>query len=117
MSDKILQPIPGGSWRVARPLKMDEISFLENKIRAGEEWNPYFFTFGFGQAFPNGMVVVYANSMQNARLEMDRLFGTKWSMSYDLEGMENYASRYPADIIGVYVSHFEGPLRSGWDDR
>lgn len=43
----------------------------------------YYFTFGFGQAHDNCYTVIQAPDSNNAREEMFRRWGSKWSMQYD----------------------------------
>ena len=45
-----------------------------------EEQNHYF-TFGYGQEFPNGYVKIKGTA-HSARAEMMERFGVKWSMQY-----------------------------------
>lgn len=54
--------------------------------------NKWFFTFGFNHAHPNGYVVI-EGSFSEARAEMYRRFGAKWSMQYENAeeaGVEKY---------------------------
>lgn len=41
------------------------------------------FTFGVGQMFKNGYVVISAGSSERCRELMFECYGTKWSMQYD----------------------------------
>lgn len=43
------------------------------------------FSFGAGQAFPNGYIKIKAPSKAAARAAMFRFYGPKWSMQYDEE--------------------------------
>jgi hypothetical protein len=43
----------------------------------------YYFTFGFGQPHQGGYHVIEAENSADARAEMFRRFGDKWSMQYD----------------------------------
>jgi len=43
----------------------------------------HYFTFGFGQPHENGYHVVTAQDRDQARAEMFRRFGQKWSFQYD----------------------------------
>lgn len=49
----------------------------------GERMKKFYFTFGFGQQHENGYHVIEAKNSEEARREMFRKFGTKWSMQYD----------------------------------
>ncbi len=42
----------------------------------------HYFTFGFGQPHENGFYVIEAETPYNARVEMYKRFGGKWSMQY-----------------------------------
>lgn len=56
----------------------------------------HIFTFGFGQVHQGGYVVIDADSTTEARDEMFRRFGDKWSMHYqppmarETAGVEKY---------------------------
>lgn len=43
----------------------------------------WYFTFGFGQPNQNGYHIVTAQDREQARAEMFRRFGQKWSFQYD----------------------------------
>lgn len=54
----------------------------------------YYFTFGFGQKHEHGYYVIEAANSDEARTEMIRRFGIKWSMQYDsaeAAGVELYS--------------------------
>ena len=44
--------------------------------------NVYYFTFGTNHAHPNGYVVIYSNSLENARAKMFERYGRAWAFSY-----------------------------------
>ncbi len=41
------------------------------------------FTFGFGQAYPQGYIVLPGESKGECRERMNALFGQRWSMQYE----------------------------------
>lgn len=43
----------------------------------------FYFTFGFGHEHENGYHVIESDCKSNARAEMFRRFGDKWSFQYD----------------------------------
>lgn len=43
----------------------------------------WYFTFGFGQLHEGGYHVIETKNSEDARDEMFKRFGTKWSMQYD----------------------------------
>ena len=43
------------------------------------------FTFGFGQQYEGGYVVIYASSKAKCREKMFKEYGAKWSMQYNDE--------------------------------
>lgn len=43
----------------------------------------FYFTFGCGQKFQGGYYVIEAKTQAIARMEMNRVFGDKWSMVYE----------------------------------
>lgn len=45
----------------------------------------YIFTFGFGQFYPNGYVVIYGDSRDDCRNKMFARYGKAWSMQYPSE--------------------------------
>lgn len=56
----------------------------------------FYFTFGCGQAYENCYHVIDANNEAEAREEMFRRFGNKWSMVYksaEEAGVEKYNLR------------------------
>lgn len=58
--------------------------------------NEYIFTFGFGQQHENCYTVIKANTSNEAREEMHRRYGEKWSMQYDSRdeaGVEKWGLR------------------------
>ena len=57
-----------------------------------ENW---YFTFGFGQQFPNGYVKISAASYGEAREEMVRQYGDKWAFQYSEEKFLPQLERWP----------------------
>jgi len=43
----------------------------------------YIFTFGFGQPHEGCYTVIEAENADDARIEMNRRWGNKWSMQYE----------------------------------
>lgn len=96
MFDPILIPFQRDS--AVRQIRHDELGYAE---RMGYE--PWFFTFGSGQAFPGGVVCVWAPDRNGARQKMEQLFGIHWSFDYDLEAMAEYVSKWHPFLVGEYI--------------
>lgn len=96
MSSDIIFPFV--RLHVPRQVRDDE---LEHAMRNG--FDPYFFTFGCGQAFPNYCACVWASNEEKAREMMGHLFGDRWAFCYDIKGITDYKRRWPIEMIGEYV--------------
>lgn len=96
MFDTII--IPFDRSKAARQIRKDELDYARER-----DYEPFFFTFGFGQAFPNGVACIWAPDRGAAREKMGSLFGTRWSFDYDLESMADYVSKYGGFMVGEYV--------------
>jgi hypothetical protein len=90
--------IPLDRQRSIKCLSLDDVRIIEQRNLV-----PNFFTFGCGQAFPEGVVCIWADDPQKARMKMIDLFGEKWSFEYDLNGMTRYVKRWEPYLVGEYV--------------